>query len=460
MRAALRSAARSAPARVFVVEGENAPMALPYLALRDDIQLVATPRSATILLVSGTIPDVLEEPAARVHDGMPHPRATVRWPEGAEDASADSISVELSRVQAELLGGARATEPDQLPNEDPAPWRGMGPFRQGGAGMTGGIPYGRPMALRAPDRDGLELDQLPVRVGPWFMPLPAGLVLDVRLQGDVIQELTVPGNPFARPAPAPSPRTPVLLAGLERSRASHHLRWLAHALRVHGLAALGRRSLALARGVERDEGLDASILELASLLERRLSSRGTLGWATRHVGALPADQVSGKGLGPVARACGMAEDARVDDPAYRALGFDPVVQASSDRVGDARARWLQRIGEVRQSLDLARRAGERRAGESGAGVEGLRGRIGNDGRAPSAALLDLLPGIVRGQEWGDAVTTIVSLDIDVGEAAYGARPLTPPAPPPAPQGMADMSGSGMGGAGGAHADHEMAGMAS
>ena len=461
MRTVVRRAALGAPARVFVVEGEGAPAALRYLALCGDVELVESPRSATVLLVAGTLPNVLDEPVARVHDRMPHPRATVRWPHGAEDVSVDSMAHALSRVQTELVSGARPTEPDQLPNEDPAPWRGVGPFGQGGAGMTGGVPYGRPMAGRAPDRDGLELDQLPVRVGPWFTPLPSGLVLDVRLQGDVVQELTVPGNAFAKPWSAPSPPAPVPIAELERARASHHLCWLAHVLRVHGLAAIGRRSLALAREVERGDAADTRVLELASLLERMLSRHGTLGWATRHVGALSDEQVRGKRLGPVTRACGIAEDARVDDPAYRALGFEPVVQASSNGAGDARARWRQRIGEVRQSVDLARRAGERRAGEGGAAVEGFRGRIGDDGRAPSAALLDVLPGIARGQDWGDAVTTIVSLDIDVGEAAYGAQPLTPQAPPPAPTGMTGMGGGGMGGTeGGAHADHEMAGMAS
>ena len=461
IRTALRRVALRAPARVFVVEGQDAPLALRYLALCEDVELVATPRSATILLVAGTIPHVLEEPTARVHDGMPHPRATVRWPHGAEDVSVESMARALSRVQTELVSGARPTEPDQLPNKDPAPWRGVGPFGQGGAGMTGGVPYGRPMTGRAPDRDGLELDQLPVRVGPWFTPLPAGLVVDVRLQGDVVQELTVPGNAFAKPAPAPAPRTPVLIAELESARAVHHLRWLAHALHVHGLDALGRRSLTLARGVELREGPDDQVLDLATRLERMLGGRGTLGWATRHVGALSADQVRGKGLGPVARACGIAEDARTDDPAYQALGFEPVVQTSGDAVGDSRARWRQRIGEVRQSLDLARRAGERCAGESGAAVEGFRGRIGDDGRAPSAALLDLLPGMMRGQEWGDVVTAIVSLDIDVREAAYGAQPLTPQAPPPKPEGMGGMGGmQGMGDMPAtAHSDQEMAGMA-
>lgn len=51
----------------------------------------------------------------------------------------------------------------------------------------GGHPYGRPLAGRAPGRDGLEFDQLPLRVGPFFPHFPPGLVLHVELQGDAIQ---------------------------------------------------------------------------------------------------------------------------------------------------------------------------------------------------------------------------------------------------------------------------------
>ena len=67
-----------------------------------------------------------------------------------------------------------ASSPDALPDLDPAPWRGVGPFGQGGTGMTGGVPYGRPLAGRADDRDGLKLDQLLVRVGPFLPPFPPG----------------------------------------------------------------------------------------------------------------------------------------------------------------------------------------------------------------------------------------------------------------------------------------------
>jgi hypothetical protein len=39
------------------------------------------------------------------------------------------------------------------------------------------------------------------------------------------------------------------------------------------------------------------------------------------------------------------------------------------------------------------------------------------GASPDAGLVALLPELLVGMEWGDAVTTVVSLDIDVTESA-------------------------------------------
>jgi hypothetical protein len=57
------------------------------------------------------------------------------------------------------------------------------------AGME--LPGGVPMADRAPDRDGLKLDQLHVSLGPALPLWPPGLIVHTRLQGDVIQDATV-----------------------------------------------------------------------------------------------------------------------------------------------------------------------------------------------------------------------------------------------------------------------------
>ena len=78
------------------------------------------------------------------------------------------------------------------------------------------------------------------------------------------------------------------------------------------------------------------------------------------------------------------------------------------------------MAEVVQSLELCARAGDRTA-FGGGWVEAPRGRTSADGRSPSVSLLDRLPDLLPGLEWGDGVATIWSLDIDpmvgVGAAA-------------------------------------------
>ena len=436
MRSVLARLAAGAPARVFPLVGLNAPGEVEELRLCDDLLFVDSPRSANILLVAGSLPESLHEPALHIHDQMSRPRRTLWWARGPETVAGrapfpeatsvrahEDLIAELQLAQRELLTGLKT--PDEaalLPDIAPAPWRGVGPYGQGGTGMTGGVPYGRPLTGRAADRDGMELDQLTVRVGPFFPPFPTGLVLEVKLQGDVVQDVTVGTNPFVVPDDGAPPATahddperifrvaltnPVPVAELELARARHHLRWLAHALRVQGLPALGLRALAAARSAS--PALLGETIALGRFLERtRLFA-----WATSNVGVLESDEVACRGLGPVARAAGLPEDARGGDPAYRALGFEPIVHRGSD----ARARWRQRLAEALQSLGLAARAGNRMTDGAGR-VEGPRGLLASEA-APDATLLALVPKLLRGADWSDAVTTVVSLDLDLRAAAAG-----------------------------------------
>jgi len=305
-----------------------------------------------------------------------------------------------------------------LPDEDPAPWRGVGPYGQGGGGMTGGTPYGRPMAELGPDRDGLQLDVLPLRVGPFFPHFPPGFSLDLKLAGDVLVEAAPAPNPYAnaavplRPGLEPFVRAlseAVPIAELEMARAREHLRWLGDALMAHELRALGLRARRLAAAARPGDG------DAVRRLGRTLALTQVLNWSTRGVGRLAGETLAGLGLGPVTRAAGIAEDLRTDDAGYRALGFEPVVQQG----GDASARWRQRLEEAAQSLDLAGRAEGQRSGPADR-VESPRGRLELDS-APAARLLPLLPALLQGSEWGDAVTTLVSLDLDLEDAAVAER---------------------------------------
>lgn len=430
LRSVLAGLAGQAPARVFPVVGSGARDSVDRLRSDPRLCFVDSPRAASLLLVAGDLPEPLRRPAQSVHDEIPHPRATVWWPlsgSGPVQSSFpgalvvrehEDVGGALARVQAALLDGRHAPDPDLLPDVDPAPWRGVGPYGQGGKGMTGGVPYGRPLAERAPDRDGLELDQLQVAIGPFFPPFPPGLVLDLKLQGDVIQAATVDGNAFAGSGRAAgmaphalSPfvlalTRPVPIAELELARARHHLLWLGHALRVHGLYALGRRAYRLAWHIQPDHA--GPVAAFGRCLERTRF----LSWATAGVGVTDAASLAPVAPGPVSRAAGIAQDARLLDPAYAVLGFTPVIQHE----GDARARWRQRLAEAVQALELAARVAGRSTTPVGR-VEAPRGTLTPDA-SPAAGLLALLPQLLTGLEWGDAVTTLVSLDLDLEEAAH------------------------------------------
>lgn len=434
LRNALARLAAGAPVPVFAVAGLGAREQVQDLRLEHELRLVDTTRAASILLIAGAIPDALAQPLARLHDSMPHPRGTVWWPLGASPGPwlagfTDPIMIEgrvgdgLITLQRELLSGRRPSEPPILPDIDPAPWRGVGPYGQGGTGMTGGTPYGRPLAELGPDRDGLRLDLLPLKVGPFFPRFPAGLMLDMKLSGDVVVEVATPANPFvaaglpaiSRPTLHPFIRAlsePVPVAELELARARDHLRWLADALVACELGSLGLRVLRLARRITPGEQ------DQLRSLGRVLGWTQAVGWSTRGVGRVGVDDLEGRGAGPVARAAGLAEDVRAHDRVYRDLGFEPITHDG----GDAAARWRQRLAEAAQSLALAARAGDRRTVPVGR-VESPRGRL-ERADAPAARLLPLLPRLLQGMEWGDAVTTLVSLDLDLEEAAAVERPST------------------------------------
>lgn len=428
---ALGRFAADAPVPVFAVAGPGAREATQDLRLRPELRLLDTPRPASVLLIAGSVSDAFALPLARIHDSMAHPRATILWTGDGQwrpalsgiaqpaVVGADPVTAAVAMYR-DLVTGRRPSEPPILPDVDPVAWRGVGPYGQGGSGMTGGTPYGRPMAELAPDPDGLRLDVLPGSVGPFFPRFPAGLVLDVRFSGDLVLEATVGELIFdslevpVRAGLRPFLRAlsePVSIAELELARARDHLRWLSDALIASGLTAFGLRALRLASSAAPGDG--TAVRRLSRVLGWTQIGR----WSTGGVGRISPGLLSGLGAGPVARAAGLADDVRLDDPAYRELGFEPILGDDSD----AATRLRLRCAEAAQSLDLAVRAGDRRTAVRGR-VESPRGRL-ERGSAPSARLLPLLPEILRETEWGDAVTTVVSLDIDLEEAALADRAI-------------------------------------
>ena len=415
-------AARATPP-VFITAGTGAAEVVAQLEASAEIHRVDSPAAATVLLVVGGIPPALESSVAAAHDGMPHPRGTVHLPLGFDHESlptsphaivVESAEAALAGIRdafAELMSGQRASSRPLLPDVDPNPWRGVGPYGQGGSGMTGGSPYGRPLAELGADRDGLRLDVLPLRIGPLFAPLGTGVTLEATMAGDVIVEARLADSPFAPPKDAGSPtifqralNMQVSIAELEIARARDHLRSVASSLAVMGLPALAMRALRLAV----EPVPDASRV---TALGRRLRALRipTLPWTGR--GPLTSDSVHGLALGPISRASGEPDDARADEPAYRRLGFEPLIGTA----GDAAERWTLRLREAAASLDLARRAGATEAWGSGV-VESPRGRLTLTD-APFGRIQALVPSLLEGLEWGGAVVSLVSLDIDASEVA-------------------------------------------
>ncbi len=256
----------------------------------------------------------------------------------------------------------------------------------------GGMVDGLPMADRADDRDGLRLDQLHVPLGPGLAAWPAGLVLRLTLQGDVVQQAGVEPLVPASPHP-PFWNEPWLRAATgervtrgdaARRLGAAHLDSLGRFFAVAGWADMAGR----ARHV-RDRALaGADAAELSALVRpliRRAERSRTLRWLTAGLGPLPAEHACHLGVtGP-------------------ALGAD----------GDAYSRmlvWLDAVGRSTAACDDSGLL-------DGTEAVGPRGRL--DGPVPpSRALLDALPGLLAGAEFACARIIVASLDPDLDELAH------------------------------------------
>ncbi|GMQ84953.1 MAG: hypothetical protein BMS9Abin07_0518 [Acidimicrobiia bacterium] len=420
LRSRLAHLAKTGEVPVFAVVGGGYRSAIHRLRLAEGIHVVASPRHAAVLLIAGTLTETATESVKHVHDQMAGPRVTVGWghPEPTVVPMRVQVTGDVSEVAAvirrefhDVVTGAIPPEAPLLPDVDAVEWRGVGPYGHGGTGMTGGTPYGRPLPLRAPDRDGLELDQLPVAVGPWFSGFPPGLVLRVSLQGDVVQEVEVVSTDLVAAGPAgvfaQALQEPRLIRDLEMARARHHLEWMADALLIAGVDRVAVRAERLAVAI--GPGDVDPVERLMRAVRRSLLRPMTL----RKVGVLAPD-VQVTGLGPVARAAELPDDRRTSEQGYRDIGFRPVTQTA----GDAWARFTQRAAEAAQAVGLAGRAGDRRAFGNGEveAPDGLH-RVGEP--SPADTVISMLDTILTGMEWGDLVTMVHSLDIDMESVSVG-----------------------------------------
>ncbi|MER8256886.1 hypothetical protein [Streptomyces albidoflavus] len=250
---------------------------------------------------------------------------------------------------------------------------------------------GLPLADRADDRDGLRLDRLHVPFGPVLPDWPAGLVVRLALQGDVVQEVTgvelVPAAPEPRPAFWDEPwrraaaGAPVTRGEAARRRCAAHLDSLGRLLAVADWPDAATRARRL-----RDAALaDAPAAELAypaRRLHRRVGRSRTLRWLTSGIGVLPRERALAAGVG------------------------GPALEAD----GDVWRRTVQWLAEAVRAAEACEDPRPLPPDDP----YGPRGELTGE-QPPSRALLDVLPSLLHGAELAAARLTLASLDPDPDE---------------------------------------------
>ena len=258
--------------------------------------------------------------------------------------------------------------------------RDMGDMDMGGMEM----PAGLPMADRAADRDGLRLDQLHVPLGPVLPDWPAGLVMHLTLQGDVVQHAEVQvlgpgggGSFWTEPHRRAAAGEPVTTGEAARRRAASDLDSLGRFLAVAGwddAAALARRLRDDALAGVPGSRLQPGVHRFA----RRVARSRILAWLTCGLGVLPPGDAAAAGAaGPAARVAGDVT-AR-----YR--------------------RWCAELADAAAALD------------DGSPLGTASREPQDDTPVPAAALLAALPRLLDGAELAAARLIIASLDPDLDD---------------------------------------------
>ncbi|TNH28709.1 hypothetical protein FHG89_14430 [Micromonospora orduensis] len=307
-----RWAARRPHLLVAAAPGASAArLAVEAQADRAGWPLAAAPADADVLVVAGDPGPELSAAIERVWDQFPGPRARVRVVDPADVASG------LAAAVARLTGTA-GERPD--PGPDGAQLDGgsgrHGHGDHGGMSMPGGLM----MAERAEDRDGLKLDALHLALGPVLADWPAGLVVELAVQGDVVQSASARVLPPADPA-AVRPYPDVDHPGLRRRRqAVAHLDSLSRLWAVVGWPAGAATARRLRDALVDDVPLAAAYAGFRPL-DRRARRSHALRRATDGLGVLSAVTAVRAGVEIPATAC-----------------------------GDATARWRRRLAETDRLL--------------------------------------------------------------------------------------------------------------
>lgn len=293
--------------------------------------------------------------------------------------------------------------------------------------------------------DGLPMEWIETPFGPLIPGLPGGLDVNFTLDGDGVATAaatvaTARGLPAMWPGPTetfperlarvdPLAAVAYRLLGrraleavavleidqtvaysrirdAEWERVGSHLGWLAEFGFLIGDRWIAERAadlqVAVARGasnsraelVKEIRGFVAAVSRVP-LLDRRLDRIGV-------TDAEAAASVSG----PVARAAGIATDARLNDNWYQALGFTPVVRGG----GDALARLQVRLAEIVASLDLLV------AALDGVGADAHDAPLPSNLSGTAVATVETPRGEAR-VRIADALVAVASLDLSPWEVA-------------------------------------------
>jgi len=359
-----RYAVRRAHVLVVEVPGHwGLRMALERDVVSRGWRLSESPADADVLAVCGAPGRQLGELVERVWTQLPGPRVRLEVTEAlAVRAAVDGA--------AERLADIASHRADAFQREDArrsvSPHEGMGHEGMGheGMGHEGMAPDGIPLAQGGEDRDGLEMDALHLPLGPVLRNWPAGLVLRLTLQGDVVthaQTLVVDagheaGAPGAAPGADPTAVAP----------------WLCdNAASVLALAGWpdGASTAVRVRDKLLEEADDPSALRDLERLRGRVRRSRMLRWSLRGIGTLRADNLDRCGL-------------------------------PAQLVGDVYDRLLSMLDAAGASRQLL-------------------GTMSPAGPASSAAALRALPGLVAGLDLAAVRLVVSSLAVDTSVALEG-----------------------------------------
>lgn len=150
-------------------------------------------------------------------------------------------------------------------------------------------PAGIALAQGGEDRDGLEMDELHLRLGPFLAYWPAGLVLRCALQGDVI---TAAQAQLMGAGHGEQPQSP-LANSREAARQADHL---ADLLVLAGWPRAAARARRLCERLRNDPADDSAADKQAAALATLVRRSWVLRWALRDLAPIEVDDIDRYGL--------------------------------------------------------------------------------------------------------------------------------------------------------------------